>query len=349
MKKLFVFGIASVALAWVSCNQKTKETNWQSNEPVPVKLIHVEQQQSRRQVMATGLLTTGQDAKYGFKIGGIIDNILVEEGQYFKKGQLLATLKTTEIESQLQQANLATEKAERDFTRAKNLYKDSVATLEQFQNAKTGLDVAKRTVDLVRFNKQYTAIYAQSDGFVAKKLANKGEVIAAGYPVLAINETGENQGWVVKVGITDAEWAAIAEGNKATVKLSAYPDQEFQGVVGKKYLAADMSSGTFMAEIKLNRNAKSFALGMYAQAAIDLGKNIINPVVPYDALIEANGDDAFVFAPVEGNKVKKIPIKIAAFDQRMVSVRSGLENVQQVVVANTAFLNENTRITIQKQ
>ncbi|MFX5789426.1 hypothetical protein ABTE25_20235, partial [Acinetobacter baumannii] len=84
------------------------------------------------------------------------------------------------IESQLQQAKLAFEKAERDFARVKNLYQDSVATLEQYQNAKTGLDVAKRTVDLVQFNKQYTAIYAQADGFVTKKLANAGEVIAAG-------------------------------------------------------------------------------------------------------------------------------------------------------------------------
>jgi len=56
-----------------------------------------------------------------------------------------------------------------------NLYKDSVTTLEQVQNAKTVLDVAKKAEDAVAFNKQYSAIYAASDGFVTEKIGNEGE------------------------------------------------------------------------------------------------------------------------------------------------------------------------------
>ncbi len=349
MKKVSFFGIAIIAISAVACHNAHKEDKTFSSEPIPVKVVQVQHRQTKPQVVATGLITTDQEAKYGFKIGGIIENVYVEEGQYFKKGQLLATLKTTEIESQLQQAKLASEKARRDFNRAKNLYKDSVATLEQYQNAQTGLDVSKRTIDLVQFNKQYTAIYAQVDGFVTKKLANPGEVIAAGYPVLAINQVTAKQGWVLKVGVTDAEWAAIGLGDKANIKIDAYPNQAFDGTVSKKYLAADPSSGTFTVELTLNSPAKSFALGMYAQAVIALKGIQSNATIPYEALVEANGNDAFVFTPLANNKVKRVPIKIASFDQQCVTIQSGLENIPSIVIANTAFLNENTSITIQNK
>ena len=348
MKKLITIGMLSVACIITSCHHKTKETSLPTNETIPVKVMNIQQQEINHQIMATGLVTTDQEAKYAFKIGGIIENVLVEEGHYFKKGQLLATLKTTEIESQLQQAKLAFEKAERDFARVKNLYQDSVATLEQYQNAKTGLDVAKRTVDLVQFNKQYTAIYAQADGFVTKKLANTGEVIAAGYPVVAINETNTKNGWVVKIGITDAEWASIKEGNKAVVQLDAYPGKIFSGFISKKYLAADQASGTFVAEIKLDNTGQRLALGMFAKVSIGTNENTNNMIIPYDALVEANGDDAFVFTPVTANKIERVPIKIASFNQYSVAVKSGLEHVQSIIVSNTAFLNENTPIIIQK-
>lgn len=348
MKKLSFITFATLTMGAFSCQHEASEEKVFNGAPIPIKVAAVQYAPTKPQIVATGLLTTDKEAKYGFKIGGIVERVYLEEGQYFKKGQLLATLKATEIEAQLQQAKLATEKAERDYSRAQHLYQDSVATLEQYQNAQTGLDVAKRTVDLVQFNKQYTAIYAQSNGFVAKKLANAGEVIAAGYPVLAINEVPEKQGWVVKVGVTDAEWAAVAQGDRASLKIDAFPRQAFSGTVTKKYLAADPNSGTFSIEISIGHPSAGFALGMYAQAVIDIKGGQNNAVVPYDAVVEANGQDAFVFVPQIGNAVKKIPVKIASFDQQKVSILSGLENATSVVVANTAFLNENTRITIQK-
>ena len=72
--------------------------------------------------------------------------MLVKEGDRVKKGQLLDTLKSTEIAAQVQQVNLALEKAQRDYQRASKLYKDSVATLEQLQNAKTGVDIARQNL-----------------------------------------------------------------------------------------------------------------------------------------------------------------------------------------------------------
>ena len=191
MKKIITYLSLIFATATMisSCGKQHTESSSLPNaeEAIPVKLAPVQNLEKLNSITATGLLTTENEARYSFKIGGVIDHINVDEGQFFKKGRLLATLKITEIESQLAQANLGYEKAKRDFTRVSNLYNDSVATLEQLQNAKTGLDIARKTIDAIAFNKKYAYIYANSDGFVTKKIANEGEVISGGMPVLAIN------------------------------------------------------------------------------------------------------------------------------------------------------------------
>ena len=93
---------------------------------------------------------------------------MVREGDQVRKGQLLATLKSTEISAQVQQVQLSLDKATRDYERASNLYKDSVATMEQWQNAKTGLDIAKQNYQQASFNQQYSKIYANQDGLSLK-------------------------------------------------------------------------------------------------------------------------------------------------------------------------------------
>ena len=340
---LATFGFALLT----ACGHKAEESsNLFPAETIAVKTASIDKTTESADIIATGLVTTEQASKYAFKIGGIIDRVLVDEGQSFRKGQLLATLKQTEIGAQLAQAKLGLEKAQRDHARVKNLYADSVATLEQLQNSQTGLDMAKQAVEAVQFNVQYASIFAETDGFVTKKLAQPGEVIGGGFPVLAINETGGKSGWVLKVGVSDREWASIQMGGTATVTLDAFPNRTFEATVLRKSLAADPNSGSFEIEMKINPEKTQLALGMYGKARIHAETITQQTVIPYDALIEADGNHAFVFVPVPPNSVRKVPVTIARFDKNQVIIASGLEGIQSVVISNSAFLNESSTVTI---
>jgi RND family efflux transporter MFP subunit len=338
----------TVAVLLTSCGKKhTEKTALPETDEIPVKVASVSSLQTPDKIEATGLVTTENEGKYAFKIGGVVSKILVHEGQFFKKGQLLAALNTTEINSGLEQAKLNVEKANRDYTRAMNLYKDSVSTLEQVQNTKTALDVAKRAEDAVAFNNQYSAIYAASDGFVTEKIGNEGEVVAAGAPVLAISESKGNSDFELKVGVTDREWAAISIGQKASVTLDGYPGQAIPAYVFRKSQASDNAGGSFQVELKLQLGTLHPAAGMFGKADIFTGATSHNTVIPYDALIEADGNKAFIFE-VDNNKVKRVPVVISGFDNKQVYIKSGLENVSNIVVSNSAFLNEQSTIKIIK-
>ncbi|TDO82778.1 RND family efflux transporter MFP subunit [Flavobacterium chryseum] len=331
-----------------ACKEEKKENlPFESADVIPIKTASVQSLALKNTISASGLVTTENQANYGFKIGGIINRIYVEEGQFFKKGQLLASLDETEINAGLNQTDLNLKKYERDYKRAGNLYKDSVYTLEQLQNTKTGLDIAKKQKDAVAFNARYSKIYAAADGFVSKKIANEGEIVGAGAPILAINETSQNNNYLLKVGLTDKEWAAVKVGQKATVTLDGYPDEKFGAFIFRKSQAADAALGSFQVELKLSLNKNKPAVGMFGKTEINAEHSEDFMIIPYNSLIEADGNKAFVFI-VENNKVKRQPVIINKFENNKVFIKEGLQKTDQIVISNSAYLNEQSTIKIIK-
>ena len=346
MKKIQLLSLAAILVLY-SCKEQDKVKNPLGEaDIIPVKISSVSALGLAQKISATGLVSTENEAKYSFKIGGVISRVFVEEGQFFRKGQLLATLNSTEISAGLTQASLNVDKTQRDYERAVSLYKDSVYTLEQLQNTKTALDIALKEKETVAFNEHYSKIYAASDGFVSKKIAGEGEVIGPGMPVLAINETQKNNNYILKVGVTDREWAAINPGQTATVTLDGYADKKFDAFVFRKSQAADPTLGSFQIELKLKLTDIKPAVGMFGKAEISTSRDENVKVIPYASLVEADGDKAFVFALEGANKVRKIPVTISRVDNQQVYLKDGLDGVEEIVISNSAYLNEKSTIKI---
>lgn len=334
----------SLSILLSSCSDKPKN-KLDETEIIAVKLYDIKNAETQNSIETSGLITTENESKLSFKIGGVVDKIFVKEGQSFKAGQLLATLKQTEIEAQVIQAKLGVEKNKRDYSRINNLYKDSVATLEQLQNTKTGLEIATKSLEQANFNKKYTYIYATSAGFVSKKIVNEGEIIQGGTPILMINENNNQKNWIVKVGVSENDWARIIENSSCQILVNG---SQFSGVISQKSQAIDQNSGTFQIEIKIQNAPKKIAVGMFAKVLINTANSEKTITIPYDALIEANGNSAFVFVPLTTTTVKKIPIVIESFNEKEVIVTSGLENYSKIIIGNSPFLNENSKIKIVK-
>jgi RND family efflux transporter MFP subunit len=165
--------IALSSLILFSCSNKSEDVK--SNVPtdvIPVKVLELQSSNVKREISSSGQFTTEDETLLSFKTGGIINKIYVKEGDQIQKGQILATLDLTEINAQVNQAQIGFEKAQRDFKRAENLYRDSVASIEQFQNAKSALDFAQQQLNAAKFNLTYSEIRSITDGVVLKKIMN---------------------------------------------------------------------------------------------------------------------------------------------------------------------------------
>ena len=117
-------------------------------------------------ISAVGTLEPATSSRLSFKVGGPIARLYADEGDRVRSGQLLAELASDEIDAAVRQAEAALEKARRDAERMERLYRDSVVTLAQFQDAQTGFDVAESAHTSATFNQRYARITAPAGGRV---------------------------------------------------------------------------------------------------------------------------------------------------------------------------------------
>jgi RND family efflux transporter MFP subunit len=333
--------VIAAALLTSACREEKKPE--QTDETIPVKIISSAALSQSQAVETSGLLGSDNEARLAFKIGGIIKDILVKEGDHVRKGQLLATLNTTEIAAQTGQAEENFLKAKRDAQRVQNLYRDSVSTKEQLENSQTALVLAEKQLDIVKFNLSQTKIFSTTDGVVIQKLQNAGEQVQGGAPVLYVSSTSK-QDWIVKCGLTDKDWARLKGGEKAEINFDAFP-QTFTGSVKTLAQASDPVSGLYQAEIRLDRPSTKLANGLFAKVNIYPKEKTNMISVPVDALIEGDDDSAFVFV-ANGNKAEKKRVKIAFLEGDKAFILAGIDAGAKVIREGSAYLAEGSVIKV---
>ncbi len=331
-----------------ACKQEQPVAKKNVDDVIPVKVMQLQSHNGQANIAVSGQFTTDDETYLSFKTGGVIDRILVKDGDAVRKGQLLAVLKLTEIDAQMQQANLAFEKAKRDNARATSLYKDSVATLEQLENSKTALDLATQQLAAAKFNRSYSEIRAAKDGYILRKLTNEGQMAGPGVPVFQTNGAASNN-WVLRVSVGDKQWAAIAPGNKATIHTET---GDYAAAVSRKSQGTDPATGLLSVDISLSgKTPASIATGMFGKAVIETGYNKTQHAsniysIPYDALLDADGSTGYVFIVNEQNKVSKVKVEIEGIEKDSVIISDGLQDASSIVISGSAYLTDNSCIRI---
>jgi RND family efflux transporter MFP subunit len=345
MKNLVIPALL-LSLLLASCGSKEKTTNEiPKAEIIPVKLESIQAMNSNEEIHVSGQFTTDDETYLSFLSGGIIQKLFVKEGDKVRKGQLLATLDLTLVKATVSQAKLGLEKAKRDLDRAKNLQKEGFATLEQMQNAQTAFDVAQEQLQSALFNLKYAEIRAVSNGFILKKMANQGQLVSSGTPVFQTNGAGSNS-FKLKVGVSDRQWSQIKIGDEATVQADVFKNRTLHAKVSRKSESIDPYSGTFTVELELvGKLPEGLASGVFGKATIKLSETSENWKIPYEALLDGNADDGFVFISNDRKTVKKVPVKIENLNQNVVEIAEGLEGYKYVIVSGGPYLNENSTIS----
>lgn len=345
--KIHHFPFILTLVVLVACGKKDHgESNKPAPDPsIPVKVVEVSSEVITVPVQVSGIVSASNEARPSFKTGGIIARILVEEGAYVKQGQLLATLNLTEINAQVQQADEAVTKSKRDLTRAKNLYADSVATLEQVQDATTGLSVAEQSLQIARYNQSYSEIRSPISGKVVKKLMNQGEVVGPGTPVFYLL-SGAQADWVVKSGLVDRDWARLKIGDRAEVRLDAYPNRTFSAKVSQLADIGNPQSGTFDVEFAFAGNMPRLAVGLIASLSISPKEDGAHPIVPIDALVESNGNSAVVYVLQDDNSVKRTQVTLGQIFENKAIIAAGLQAGSRVVTSGAPYLEDGSKVKV---
>jgi membrane fusion protein, multidrug efflux system len=337
-----VVAAAVAALAAVAHHSGARDL---SNPIRPVRVAAVTSAPVGGSLHAVGLLGPKDEARLGFKVGGVIESIRVEEGTPIRAGQLLAILKQTEVGAALEQARQSAAKTRRDLERSQSLYADGVATREQVEDLTTADRVATAALRTAEFNAAYARIVAPADGVVLRKLAEASELVQAGQPVLVVG--GAGRGWIVRAGLADRDVVQVRVGDPARVAFDAFPGQSFAGRIGNIASSADPATGTFTVEVQVEPGDARFVQGLVAKLSLSPRGGAVSQVIPVAALVEANGGEASVFVLEPGRTVvRRVTIRIGRLSEGQVEVLDGLAQGAEVVIDGAAFLENGETVRI---
>ncbi len=329
-----------LTLSFLACNRTPEVT--QKDDRIRVTVVAAEIKEIRKVVRTSGQLSSKTEVRLSFKTGGVVEQISVKEGQPVTRGAIIAQLNLAEINAIEHQADLAFLKSERDYRRIENLYNDSVATLENLQDALTALDFAKANLEIARFNRKYSVIEAPANGKILKKLAEENEIVGPGQPVFLFGSSEDE--WVVKANLTDRDIIKVDLGDPATVRFDAYPGIDFNAIVSEIGKAADPYTGTYEVELTVDPQDYPLASGFIASVEIFAPQPTMCLQIPIDALVEAQGDEGYVFI-AKGNLAEKRQIKTHNI-QGMICIKEGVEEGELVIVEGANYLKNNDEILI---
>jgi membrane fusion protein, multidrug efflux system len=327
---------------------KKPEAVAEADDRVPVEAVFAQPAPDADIISVYGIVRPDREAKLAFKIGGMIRSVTVDAGERVEKGQVLAELDASEIDSRASRAALAVEKARRDVARLKPLGEKGYASAQSVADARTALEAARADQRAVEFDRSLARITAPADGVVLARHAEARELVAPGAPVMTVSAGSDS--FVLKTGLSDRDMARVKTGDPATIRLDAFEGMEMQGEVSRLAAESDPRSGTFEAEIRFIEPAHPLVSGFIGQVQIRpaiSGANASAVTIPASALLEGHGSQASVFlVDKQTHLVERRRLTVGRIRGENILVTEGLTPDSVIVTAGAAYLHEGARVRI---
>ncbi len=250
------------------------------------------QERLRARVVKVSGTIEGDNVRISFRVGGQITELLTDEGQVVRTGDIVARLDTDELTKIRDEAaaSLAAEKyryelAALDYVRFENLYKAGAVSAQKRDDAKTQADSSKANVEELRAQLAlaetrlgYADLASPLNGFILVKSALPGEVIKEGAPVFTSIDL--NDIWVTAY-INETDLARVKLNQKAYVLTDTFRGKQYPGWVSyisqeaeftPKYIQTTEERVKLVYRIKVRADNSSLDLkpGMPADAYIEV-------------------------------------------------------------------------------
>lgn len=305
---------------------------WKSR---PAKALWTTETVSRGDVLETvsvvGKLRPVEYADISFPMLGTIEKIFFNQGDAIRKGDIIATLDTSVLQSQLKQSQVALSIAEENEKLAHRDWEDLKP--EERAVKKLSTKQARESVRFVAAEIDQSRIVAPLDGALSKLDARVGETVIAGRIIGRVSGPGN---FIIEADVPEADIAKVAPGKSAEVTFdSLSSDEKFEATVESIDPAANVIQDVIYYTVKFTLRTPDDRLkeGMSANIDIRISERKQVLIIPYRA-IERDGENSFVevaTGPAASDR-RRVDIGIEG-DDGSVEVLSGVQEGDQVIVS----------------
>lgn len=338
-KQVFPIILGSIVF-FASC--KSKEEKTAAIAPLQVTVQTVQASSGTQQLNYSGTIEPDNTAQIGFAVSGVVNMVAVQEGQFVKQGQLLASIDASEYVNGLAIANASLQQAEDLYKRLSELYEKGSLPERDFIDIKTKLAQARANKSINEKHIADSRLYAPMSGIVTAKLAVRGSTAAPGVAAFTIVKTDEVY---AKVSVPESEIGSIQKGKSASIFIPTLNDS-LNGVISIINPQADAASKTYSVKIRLDNSAGKLLPGMIANVSINTNKKASLITIPATAVVRDADDISYVFvANINKKAVRKRVTTGALTGSNGVTVTQGLQAGETIVTEGQSKLKDGAAIS----
>jgi membrane fusion protein, multidrug efflux system len=334
--------IAAVAIILLGCGKgDAKDAADAAAAAIPVQV----EIPSRGEMIAvyggTAPLQADQEAAVVAKVAGEVRELLVEEGDRVRAGQVLARLDGDRLRFELQQTEANLRKLEREYQRTLELFNRKLVASVAVDNVRYEMEALKAARDLAQLNLGYTEIRAPIAGVVSARYIKVGNTISVNDRTFQVTDLDP---LIAEVHIPEREFAKLRQKQAATIIVDALAGANFAGRVQRISPTLDPATGTFKATIEVVDPKHQLKPGMFARVGIVLERRSAALRIPRGAIVEAEGAPTVFVA--NGDKAEQRSIKTGLTNAGLIEVIDGLSGGERIVIVGQNGLKSGSAIRL---
>ncbi len=284
------------------------------------------------------------------KIGGRLEKLMANIGDFVKRGQLIAVLDDEEYAQQVEQARAELEvakatvaesrsmldMAQREFERARALRQKKIASESELDAAEAQYKTqdAKHKVALAQVAQKeaalkatqvrlsYTKIRAwwentNENRIVGERFVDEGAMLKANDPIVSVLDIHSLIG---VIHVIERDYSDVVVGQEAIVTTDAFPGRIFTGKIIRVAPLLKETSRQARVEVEVPNRDKLLKPGMFVRAQIEFASHDNATVVPSAALAKRNGQQGIFVADTENRKAHFVPITVGIINGELAEV-----------------------------
>lgn len=342
------------------CGKPTPAPETTAEKPVTLSLVAadllvLQPGELSRGPMISGSLQPVIKAELNAEVSGIVTQVLKDNGDVVKAGELLVQLDQTTYRDKLMSAQEAersaavtSDQASKQLRRMQSLNKQGLVTAELLESAEikanqSQSELASAKARLVEARQQLdrTAVRAPFDGVVSMRKTSAGDTAQIGKALMVVIDPASMrfEGYIAADQV-----GQVKVGQAVNFKINGYQDQRFDGVVERINPAANENTRQVQLFVAIENN-KELVAGLYAEGFIAVA-NQQSLMVPPSVLVQ-EGDNSFVWQLAD-SKLKKVKVTTGGRDPRWgtVEVLSGINSGDQILRHPLGSLVEGAAVTL---
>jgi membrane fusion protein, multidrug efflux system len=323
------------------CPGKPKEEEKKEEAALPVEIATVTVGPIEAAYRGTATLEAEDEATVMAKTVGVVEQILVEEGDRVRAGQTLARLETDRLRLEVARARAEAEKARENYERNTRIYEKNLISKELYDQSRFTLDAARAAYDLAKLTLQESEIKAPFAGIVSARHIKAGNLIQPNTPTFRITKMDQLHAHIY---VPERDIHKLAPKQPATLVVDAWPERLFQGSILRVNPVVDAGSGTVKVTVAVAPGQPELKPGMFGRVQILYDRRDQAMLVDKDAVLTEDAAHS-VFVVREG-RARRTAVRLGYADATHYEILEGVEAGDQVVTTGQVGLKDDAKVEV---